>query len=96
MTASALQQEIEAALPPGSSVADVTAWLARKGIEHSPPVDQRSLAHMGANPDEILVSAILRDVEKRPLVATSLAVSFRFDRADRLKTVTVETVRTGL
>jgi hypothetical protein len=96
MTAADLQREIDAELPPGTSLAQVTAWLAARGIEHSPPVDQRKQAHMGANPDEILVSAILRDVARRPLVTTSLAISFRFDRSERLKSAEVETVRTGL
>ncbi len=102
MTAAAWQSELEAALPAGTPLDDVRAWLARRGIEHGEPVATAAIAHMGQRGAEaaaaapLRLEAIRRDVGGHPLSRASLAATFDFDERGQLRAVRVAEVRTGL
>jgi hypothetical protein len=95
MTAETLKTDISAALPGGSSVDDVIAYLDSRKIEHSSLIDQANMAHMGFDPNVQTISAIIRNVERKGLVTGDLTISFRFDRAQKLSGFDVKSVYTG-
>jgi hypothetical protein len=95
MNADALRTDISAALPSGSSVAEVINYLDTRKIEHSALVDQANMAHMGFDPNVQTISAIIRNVERKGLITGDLAISFRFDRAQKLSGFDVTSVYTG-
>ena len=82
-------------VPPGSTAVQVLAFLDAQNIEHSALIDQANQKHMGKDPNVKIISAIIRDTEKGALVSGNLAVTFRFDRDDRLIGHDVEQVNTG-
>jgi hypothetical protein len=96
MTAESLKTEISTALPGGSSVAEVMAYLDNRKIEHSSLVDQANMAHMGFDPNVQTISAIIRNVERKGLITGDLTIAFRFDRAQKLSGFDVKPVYTGL
>jgi hypothetical protein len=95
MTAEALKADISKAVPMGSSADDVIQFLENRKIEHSPLVDQANMKHMGFDPNVQTISAIIRNVERKGLVSGDLAISFRFDRAQKLSDFDVKSVYTG-
>jgi hypothetical protein len=95
MTAEALKTEISTVLPAGSSVSAVINYLDSRKIEHSELVDQANMAHMGFDPNVQTISAIIRNVERKGLITGDLAMSFRFDRAQKLLSFEVKSVYTG-
>ncbi|QTD54541.1 hypothetical protein [Parasphingorhabdus cellanae] len=95
-TPESLETDLNSALPKGSTAEQVSAYLADRNIEHSGAQDQSNMAHMGANPDEKLMTAIMRDVKTSALAKQSIAMKFYFDDANKLVRTTVEEVNTGL
>ena len=95
MSADSLKTDISAALPGGSSVAEVVSYLDERKIEHSSLIDQANMAHMGFDPNVQTISAIIRNVERKGLVTGELTISFRFDRANTLLGFDVKPVYTG-
>jgi len=79
------RQQIERALPMGSTAEDVIVFLDSKGMEHS----KYLLA-------ERQINANIGVVSKGLFSETSLFAEFHFDTRDRLKSFAVETVSTGL
>ena len=95
MSADSLKTDISAALPSGSSVADVVSYLDNRKIEHSSLFDQANMAHMGFDPNVQTISAIIRNVERKGLITGDLTISFRFDRTSKLLSFDVKLVYTG-
>jgi hypothetical protein len=95
MNEEALKADISAAVPIGSGTDAVIQFLESRKIEHSPLVDQANMKHMGFDPNVQTISAIIRNVERKGLVSGDLAISFRFDRAQKLSDFEVKSVYTG-
>jgi hypothetical protein len=89
-----LEREIAAALPTGSSIDAVTAWLAARGFGHSGLIDNAALAHMGADPATYELKSILRG-DRGTIVRTDTQLSFVFGRDRRLIAARVTPVHTG-
>jgi hypothetical protein len=90
-----LESAIASELPNGSSVDQVFAFLKARNIEHSQLIDQADQKHMGKNPDEKIVTAMIRDTQKGVFVSGNLSITFRFDKADKLVGSLVENINTG-
>jgi hypothetical protein len=81
----AARQEIEKALPIGSTAEDVIGFLDSKGIEHSKYLMP-----------ERQINARLGVTAKGLVSEKSLFAEFRFDGQHRLKSISIETVGTSL
>ncbi len=80
----ALERDVRAGLPLGSSLAAVEAFLARRGLEFSFDASSRT------------VQAIARNLKGSDwLVSQSLQLRFHFDDASGLKSIEAEPVATG-
>jgi hypothetical protein len=90
-----LESAISSELPNGSDADAVFAFLKVRNIEHSKLIDQADQKHMGKNPNEKIISAIIRDTQKGAFVSGNLAITFRFDQSDKLVGSLVENVNTG-
>ena len=84
-TVSAMDEMIRHNIPARASQAQVLAFLDRQHIEHS--------EH---NPDNRMISSIVRDTTGDGVVKGSILINFYFDRNARLKNYSVEEVFTGV
>jgi hypothetical protein len=76
-----LEQQISTSLPVGSTIDAVMAFLDRKGIEHSPYLDE-----------DRSIRAIVPPKEDGTLMSEYLAIIFRFDDAQLLQEHSIKSV----
>ncbi len=90
-----LQRELAIALPTGSSVEAVISYLDQKKIEHSQLDSHAGSAHLGLNPDESSIAAIIRNTRRVFPVSYSITMMFTFGPDRKLNSIKIDEAGTG-
>ncbi len=96
MNVETLKAQLSAALPTGSTAQQVADYLNTHKLTSDGPVAVDQLAPVKDSPGDTDMLAIVRKVRSTVLVSTDLQMRFIFDPEQRLKTITVREVHTGL
>jgi hypothetical protein len=96
VTVNGVKSELSANLPVGSTTQAVADYVNKRGFSSDGPVSVRELDYVDGRKDRYVLRSIIRNVRRSVFVTTDISMTFTFDGSERLQSIKVAEVHTGL